>query len=104
MKNKYLSRKFIVTVVAAVAGIVVAVIGHDELVQSVAACAAVVLPAIAYTITEGRIDAAGIRASGEAIEKTLHDTGKDRAAEIVRHLTTVAEAATETEQQEERPR
>ena len=101
MKSKYVSRKFIVTVIAAVAGIITAVIEHDELVQSVAACATVVLPTIVYTITEGRIDAAGVRSSGEAVEKTLRDVGEDRAAEVVRNLTNVAEAATEAALQDE---
>lgn len=103
MKNKYLSRKFIVTVISAVAGIVVAIIGHDEIVQSIAACLAVVIPTVVYTITEGRIDAAGIKSSGEAVEKLLLNNGKKSAAEVVRNLTDIAESIAEDPPDEEAP-
>lgn len=93
MKSKFLSRKFLVTVISAVAGIVVAIIGHDELVQSVAACAMIVIPSIAYTITEGRLDAENIRKSGNAISQMLSENGKAAAAEIMENVTDIAEAA-----------
>lgn len=95
MKNKFLSRKFIVTVISAIAGIVIALVGHDELVLSIAACAMTVLPAVAYTITEGRIDAASVRASGDAISGTLRENGQDKAADIVDNLTDIAEEVVE---------
>lgn len=91
MKSKFLSRKFIVTVISALAGIVIALVGHDEIVLSIAACAMTVLPSIAYTITEGRIDAASVRASGDAISQTLRENGQDKAADIIDNLTDVAE-------------
>lgn len=95
MKSKFLSRKFIVTVISAIAGIVIALVGHDELVLSIAACAMTVLPAVAYTITEGRIDAASVRASGDAISGTLRENGQDKAADIVDNLTDIAEEVVE---------
>lgn len=95
MKNKFLSRKFIVTVISAIAGIVIALVGHDELVLSIAACAMTVLPAVAYTITEGRIDAASVRASGDAISDTLRENGQDKAADIVDNLTDIVEEVAE---------
>lgn len=91
MKSKFLSRKFIVTIISAVAGIVIALVGHDELVLSIAACAMTVLPAIAYTITEGRIDAESVRASGEAISLVFRENGKDKVADVVDGVTDVVE-------------
>ncbi len=103
MKNKYLSRKFIVTVISAVAGIVIALVGHDELVLSIAACAMTVLPAIAYTITEGRIDAESVRVSGEAISGTLRENGKDKAADVVDGITDIAEEIVKEDETPDKP-
>lgn len=93
--KKYLSRKFIVTIVSAIAGIVIAIVGHAELVQSIAACAMIVLPAIAYTITEGKIDAENVKTAGDAIENTLRENGKETAANIAANITDAAVAAAE---------
>lgn len=50
---------------------------------TVAACAMTVLSAVAYTITEGRIDAESVRVSGDAISGALRENGQGKAADVV---------------------
>ena len=64
-KNEFLkkitSRKFIVTSIAVLAGIVIMFIGKTALVQSIAAPLMIVIPSIVYCLVEGKIDAKSIQ-------------------------------------------
>ena len=55
------SRKFIVTAITAIAGIITAIIGDNELVQIIAGAAMTIIPTVVYCITEGKIDAESVK-------------------------------------------
>ena len=78
MKNdlikKLTSRKFIVTAISAIAGIVTLFVGDNEVVQIIASALMVVVPTIVYCIMEGTIDAKSI--------KTITDTVADTAEKL----------------------
>lgn len=71
--EKLTSRKFIVTAISAIAGIITLIIGESEVVQVIAGAAMTIVPAIVYCIMEGVIDAKSVKtitdATVEAAEK-----------------------------------
>lgn len=71
--EKLTSRKFIVTVITAIAGIITAIIGENETVQIIVGAAMTIIPTIVYCITEGMIDAKSVKtiadATADAAEK-----------------------------------
>ena len=77
MKNivkKLTSRKFIVTAISAIAGVITLFVGNNEVVEIIASALMVVLPTIVYCVTEGVIDSKSI--------KTLTDTVVDTAEKL----------------------
>lgn len=71
--EKLTSRKFIVTAITAIAGIVTMIIGENELVQIIAGAAMTIVPTVVYCIMEGTIDAKSVQtivdATADAAEK-----------------------------------
>lgn len=71
--EKITSRKFIVTVITAITGIVTMIIGENEVVQTVAGAAMTIVPTIVYCLMEGFIDAKSVetitKATVDAAEK-----------------------------------
>ena len=71
--EKLTSRKFIVTLITAIAGIITAIIGENETVQIIVGAAMTIIPTIVYCITEGVLDAKSVKtivdATAEAAEK-----------------------------------
>ena len=93
--EKLTSRKFIVTVITAIAGIITLVIGESEVVQTIAGAAMTIVPTIIYCIMEGVIDANSVKtitsATADAVEKLgadekLVDT-IEQVGEVVEILT-----------------
>lgn len=71
--KKITSRKFIVTVITAIAGIITMFIGENEIVQTIAGAAMTIVPTIVYCLMEGFIDAKSVetitKATADAAEK-----------------------------------
>lgn len=71
MKNdlikKFTSRKFIVTAISLIAGIITMIFGHNETVEVISSAAMIVVPAIVYCFMEGKIDAANAKTIVEVI-------------------------------------
>ena len=71
--EKLTSRKFIVTAITAIAGLITLIIGENEIVQTIAGAAMTIVPTIIYCIMEGVIDAKSVKtitdATVEAAEK-----------------------------------
>lgn len=92
--EKLTSRKFIVTVLTAIAGIITAIIGENETVQILTGAAMTIIPTVVYCITEGVLDAKSVKtiadATADAAEKlSANDTVVDtieQAGEIVESL------------------
>ena len=72
--EKLTSRKFIVTVITAITGIITMIVGENEIVQIVAGAAMTVIPTIVYCIMEGVLDAKSV--------KTIVDTTKEAVEKI----------------------
>ena len=72
--EKLTSRKFIVTVITSITGIITMIIGENEVVQLVAGAAMTIIPTIVYCITEGVIDSRSV--------KTIADTTMDVAEKL----------------------
>ena len=80
MKNflkKFTSRKFIVTAISTIAGIVTLIIGDNAIVDIVASALMVVVPTIVYCITEGVIDAKSVKTITETVVDTAEKLGVD---------------------------
>lgn len=80
MKNnlikKLTSRKFIVTAITAIAGIVTMIIGNNAAVQTVAGAAMTIIPTVVYCLMEGVIDAKSV----QTITKTTADAAEKLGA------------------------
>lgn len=72
--NKLTSRKFIVTAITAIAGLITLVVGENETVQIIAGAAMTIVPTIVYCVMEGTIDAKSV--------KTVTDATKDAAKKL----------------------
>ena len=92
--EKLTSRKFIVTVITAIAGIVTMIIGDNEVVQIIAGAAMTIVPTIVYCLMEGLIDAKSVKTIIETTTDTAEKLGVDekvvdvieQAGEIVETL------------------
>ena len=83
MKNtlkKFTSRKFIVAIIAAIAGVVTMIIGHEETVQIVAGALATIIPTVAYCVMEGVIDAKSVKTVTDAAIDAAEKLGADKTA------------------------
>jgi hypothetical protein len=73
--KKLTSRKFIVTAISAIAGVITLFVGENEVVQIVASALMVVVPTIVYCITEGILDAKSVKTITDAIVDTAEKLG-----------------------------
>ena len=72
--EKLTSRKFIVTAITALAGLITLIVGENETVQVIAGAAMTIVPTIVYCVMEGTIDAKSV--------KTVTDATKDAAEKL----------------------
>lgn len=100
--KKLTSRKFIVTVITAIAGIVTLIIGDNAVVDIIASALMVVVPTVVYCITEGIIDAKSIKTITDATADAADKLGaSDKAIETIEQIGEIAEMLTNTENTEE---
>ena len=95
MKNflkKLTSRKFIVTAISNIAGIITLIIGENEVVQIVASALMIVLPTVVYCITEGIVDAKSVKTITEVVADTAEKLGaSEEKVEIIEQIGDIAE-------------
>lgn len=89
--RKLTSRKFIISALSALAGILIALVGHEQEITAAAGALMCIVPAVVYCIMEGRIDAASVKAIGDAAAKAAEDLGAVTAAKHIEAVTDVAE-------------
>lgn len=75
--EKLTSRKFIVTAITAIAGIITLIIGENEIVQIIAGAAMTIVPTIVYCIMEGTIDAQTVKTITDATADAAEKLGAD---------------------------
>lgn len=82
MKNnlikKITSRKFIIAVITAIAGIITLCTGENEAVQIIAGAAMTIVPTIVYCIMEGYIDAKSVATITDATVDAADKLGADK--------------------------
>ena len=59
--KKLTSRKFIVTVITAIAGVITMIIGDNEVVQIISGAAMTIVPTVVYCLMEGVIEPSASR-------------------------------------------
>ncbi len=94
--EKLTSRKFIVTVLTAIAGIITAIIGENETVQIIVGAAMTIIPTIVYCITEGVLDAKSVKTIAEATADAAEKLGaKDKVVDTIEQAGEIVESLTE---------
>ena len=76
--EKLTSRKFIVTAIAAIAGVITMIIGENEIVQIISGAAMTIIPTIVYCIMEGVIDAKSVQTITDATVEAAEKLGADK--------------------------
>lgn len=89
--RKLTSRKFIISAISTLAGILIALIGHEHEVAAIAGALMSIVPAVVYCIMEGKIDAASVKAIGDAAAKAAEELGAESTAKHIEAVTDVAE-------------
>lgn len=88
--KKLTSRKFIVTVITAITGIITMIVGENEVVQIISGAAMTIVPTIVYCITEGVIDARSIKTITDATTDAAEKLGA--TDEVVNTIEQIGEA------------
>ena len=90
--KKLTSRKFIVTAITTITGIVTMIIGENEIVNTIASALMVIIPTVVYCITEGVIDAKSVQTIGDTVVDTVEKLGADeKTVDIIEEIIDVGE-------------
>ncbi len=79
--RKLTSRKFIISIISALAGVAIALIGHEQEVTAVSGALMSIIPAAVYCIMEGHIDAASVKSVGDDAVKAEEEPNETEDAE-----------------------
>jgi hypothetical protein len=100
--KKLTSRKFIVTIITAITGIITMIIGDNEVVQIISGAAMTIVPTIVYCIMEGVIDAQSVKAITDATADAAEKLGaKEEVVDTIEQIGQMGEILTNTENTEE---
>lgn len=98
--EKLTSRKFIVTIITAITGIITMIIGENEIVQIIAGATMTILPTIIYCITEGVIDAKSVKTITDATLNAVNKLGaNDNVKEVIEQIGEIAENLVEEDKE-----
>ena len=99
MKNfikKITSRKFIVTAISAIAGVITLFVGNNAVVETIASALMIVVPTIVYCITEGVLDKESIKTITEVAVDTAEKLGvPEEKVEVIEKIGAIGEVLTE---------
>lgn len=98
--RKLTSRKFIISAISAISGVVVAIIGHAQEVTVISGMLMSVVPSVVYCIMEGKIDAASVKTIGSAASSAAEMFGATRTADQIEAITNVVEVLAEDDEPE----
>lgn len=94
--RKLTSRKFIVTVITAITGIITMIVGENEVVQIISGAAMTIIPTIVYCVMEGVIDARSIKTITEATSDAAEKLGaKEEVVDAIEQIGKVGEILTD---------
>ena len=104
MKNflkKLTSRKFIVTAITSITGIITLIVGENEVVQIIASALMTVIPTVVYCVTEGIIDAKSVKTITEVAVDTAEKLGaSEDKVEIIEQIGAIGEMLAEDNTEE----
>ena len=105
MKNtfwkKLTSRKFIVTAISAIAGIVTIFVGDNAVVDIIASALMIVVPTIVYCVTEGVIDSKSIKVIAETTAEAAEKLGADdKIVDAIEQVGEIGEILTDNNTEE----
>lgn len=90
--KKITSRKFIVTVITAITGIITLCVGDNEVVKVISGAAMTIVPTVVYCLMEGMIDAKSIKTITEVAADTAEKLGADNATvDVIEQVGAVGE-------------
>lgn len=90
--KKITSRKFIVTVITAITGIITLCVGDNEVVKVISGAAMTIVPTVVYCLIEGMIDAKSIKTITEVAADTAEKLGADNATvDVIEQVGAVGE-------------
>ena len=99
--KKLTSRKFIVTAITTITGIITLVIGESEVVNTISSALMIIIPTVVYCITEGVIDAKNVKTITDTIVDTAENLGaSNEVVEIIEKVGEVGEILTKTKEDE----
>ena len=99
--KKITSRKFIVTAISAIAGIVTMIIGDNAVVDIIASALMIVVPTIVYCIMEGVIDAKSVKTITETVLDTAEKLGADeKTIDAIEKVGEIGEILTDNKKEE----
>lgn len=100
--KKLTSRKFIVTIITAITGIITMIIGDNEVVQIISGAAMTIVPTIVYCIMEGTIDAKSVKVITDATADVAEKLGaKEEVVDTIEQIGEMGEILIETENTKE---
>ena len=100
--DKLTSRKFIVTAITAITGVITLIIGENEVVQTIAGAAMTIVPTVVYCLMEGFIDAKSIETITKATADAAEKLGADeKVVDLIEQVGEVGETLLESEKPEE---
>lgn len=98
MKKKLTSRKFIITLITAVAGLVTLIVGDNAAVQIIAGAAMTIVPTVIYCIMEGVIDAKSIKTITTATADAAEKLGaSETTVDVIEQMGAIGEALVDTD-------
>ena len=104
MKNflkKLTSRKFLVTAITSITGIITLIVGENEVVQIIASALMTVIPTVVYCVTEGIIDAKSVKTITEVAVDTAEKLGaSEDKVEIIEQIGAIGEMLAEDNTEE----
>ena len=99
--EKLTSRKFIVTAITTITGVITMIIGENEIVNIIASALMVIIPTVVYCITEGVIDAKSVKTITDTVADTAEKLGvDDKVVDAIEMVGEVGEFLAETENKE----
>lgn len=98
--EKLTSRKFIVTVITAITGIITMIIGENEIVQIVAGAAMTVIPTVVYCIIEGVLDAKSVKLIVDVTKDVAEKLGaSEDAIDVIETIGDIGEVLAEEDKE-----
>lgn len=101
MKNiikKLTSRKFIVTAITAITGIITLIVGDNEVVKVISGAAMTIVPTVVYCLMEGMIDAKSIKTITEVTADAAEKLGaSENTVDVIEQMGAVGEVLVDEE-------